>query len=48
PGAFEAAEDAHAVDEVIRSYDGALWGYEEMLLDQSLIRAGSPPGWSVA
>ncbi|GJS64835.1 hypothetical protein Tco_0679399 [Tanacetum coccineum] len=31
PGAFEAVEDARAVDE----------GYEEMLLDRSLIRAGS-------
>nr|GEU87474.1 reverse transcriptase domain-containing protein [Tanacetum cinerariifolium] len=28
-----------------RSYDGALWGCEEMLLDRSLIRAGSPLGW---
>ncbi|GJS14349.1 hypothetical protein Tco_0408821 [Tanacetum coccineum] len=31
-----------------RIYDGALWGCEEMLLDRSLIRAGLPPGWSVA
>ncbi|GKF45114.1 hypothetical protein Tco_0131666 [Tanacetum coccineum] len=27
-----------------RSYNGALWGCEEMLTDQSLIRAGSLPG----
>ncbi|GJV48286.1 hypothetical protein Tco_0845841 [Tanacetum coccineum] len=31
-----------------RSCDGALWGCDEMLTDQSLIRAGLPPGWPVA
>ncbi|GJT43733.1 hypothetical protein Tco_0952448 [Tanacetum coccineum] len=31
-----------------RSYDGALWGCEEMLIYRSLIRAGLLPGWSVA
>ncbi|GKA93604.1 hypothetical protein Tco_0815590 [Tanacetum coccineum] len=29
-----------------RSYDGALWGCEEMLIYRSLIRAGLLPGWS--
>ncbi|GJZ43172.1 hypothetical protein Tco_0590427 [Tanacetum coccineum] len=30
------------------SYDGALWDCMEMLTNQSLIRVGSLPGWSVA
>ncbi|GJV55454.1 hypothetical protein Tco_1456459 [Tanacetum coccineum] len=48
-----SAEDAPAVDECAQadpapvSCDGAWWGCEEMLLDQSLIRAGSPPGWYI-